>query len=47
MRADFMQQQNGDVLTPIRKNYSGVIIVNMGYSAEEADPATFYSLGPK
>ena len=84
MRADFIQQQNGDVLTPIRKNYSGVMIVNMGYGAEEeangieqgkfdavafgtsylanpdlparfkasttlneADPATFYSAGPK
>lgn len=36
MRADFFGQQQGDVMTPARDNYSGVLIGNMGYSAEEA-----------
>ncbi|MEI6746622.1 MAG: alkene reductase [Methylococcaceae bacterium] len=39
MRADFYQQQTGDVLTPIRKNYKGVLIGNMGYDAKEAEEA--------
>ena len=39
MRSDFFQAQSGDVLTPIRKNYSGTIISNMGYSADEANAA--------
>jgi N-ethylmaleimide reductase len=39
MRSDFFQAQSGDVLTPIRKNYSGTIIANMGYSADEANAA--------
>jgi N-ethylmaleimide reductase len=39
MRADFLQQQTGDVLTPIRENYKGVLIANMGYSAKEAEDA--------
>lgn len=39
MRADFFQQQSGDVMTPIRANYRGVLIGNMGYSAEEANGA--------
>ena len=39
MRADFFQQQTGDVLTPIRENYQGVLIGNMGYDAKEAEDA--------
>lgn len=39
MRADFLEEQSGDVLTPIRKAYEGVLISNMGYSAEEANEA--------
>lgn len=37
MRADFFQQQTGDVLTPIRENYNGVLIGNMDYDAKEAE----------
>ena len=37
MRGDFFQQQNGDVMTPIRQQYKGVLIGNMGYTGEEAD----------
>lgn len=36
MRGDFFQQQSGDILTPIREMFKGVLITNMGYSAEEA-----------
>lgn len=36
MRSDFMQIQQGDVMTPVRQNYRGVVIGNMGYSAAEA-----------
>lgn len=39
MRGDFFQQQSGDVLTPIRAHYTGVLIGNMGYTAEEAEQA--------
>jgi len=39
MRGDFFQQQTGDVLTPIRENYQGVIIANMGYQVDEANAA--------
>jgi N-ethylmaleimide reductase len=39
MRGDFFQQQAGDVLTPIREHYNGVIIGNMGYQADEANAA--------
>ncbi len=39
MRGDFFQQQSGDVLTPIRELYQGVIIGNMGYQADEANAA--------
>lgn len=39
MRADLLGEQHGDVLSPIRENYNGVLISNMGYSAEEADQA--------
>jgi N-ethylmaleimide reductase len=36
MRSDFMQQQSGDVVTPIRQHFQGTLVSNMGYSAEEA-----------
>jgi len=39
MRGDFLQQQSGDVLTPVRENYRGVLIGNMGYTADEASAA--------
>ena len=84
MRGDMFQQQSGDILSPIRKLYKGILIGNMGYTGKEAaeavskglldavafgmgflanpdlparikadaplnqaDPATFYSPGPK
>ncbi len=39
MRADFFQQQTGDVMTIARAHYKGVLIGNMGYSSEEATAA--------
>ena len=39
MRADFFQQQTGDVMTAARAHYKGVLIGNMGYSSEEAEAA--------
>lgn len=36
MRGDAFQQKNSDIMTPIRKHYAGVLIGNMGYTAEEA-----------
>jgi N-ethylmaleimide reductase len=39
MRSDFLQEQSGDILTPIRAIYKGVLIGNMGYTAEEAEGA--------
>lgn len=39
MRGDFFQQQSGDVLTPVRANYKGTLIGNMGYTGTEADQA--------
>lgn len=39
MRGDFFQQQKGDVLTPARANFKGVLIANMAYSADEARAA--------
>lgn len=36
MRGDFFQAQKGDVMTPARKLYKGVLIGNMGYTADEA-----------
>jgi N-ethylmaleimide reductase len=36
MRADFLGQQHGDVVTPVREHYRGVLIGNMGYSPQEA-----------
>jgi len=37
MRADFFQAQQGDVMTPARESFKGVLIGNMGYTAEEAE----------
>jgi hypothetical protein len=39
MRGDFFQQQTGDVMTPARVAYRGVLIGNMGYSPAEAEAA--------
>lgn len=39
MRSDFMKQQTGDVMTPVREHYRGVLVGNMGYSPEEAAAA--------
>lgn len=39
MRSDFFGIQKGDVLTPMRAAYQGVLISNMGYSAEESEQA--------
>ena len=36
MRADFSGLQHGDVLTPVRENYSGILVANMGYTPDEA-----------
>ena len=39
MRADFFQQQHGDVMTLARAAFRGVLIGNMAYTAAEADAA--------
>ncbi|MBS3995900.1 MAG: alkene reductase [Hydrogenophaga sp.] len=39
MRADFFQAQTGDVVTPVRALYKGVLVGNMGYSGDEASQA--------
>jgi N-ethylmaleimide reductase len=39
MRADLLGVQHGDVLTPARQTFNGVLIANMGYSAAEATAA--------
>jgi N-ethylmaleimide reductase len=39
MRGDFFQQQMGDVMTPARDNFQGMLIGNMGYTAAEAETA--------
>ena len=39
MRADMFGQQHGDVLTPVRQQFKGVLVANMGYTAEEANAA--------
>lgn len=43
MRGDFFQVQSGDVLAPARENFKGMLVGNMGYTAEEA--ATAISAG--
>jgi|UniRef100_UPI003784B9BF N-ethylmaleimide reductase len=39
MRSDFSQAQQGDVMTPARAAFKGVLVGNMGYTADEADKA--------
>lgn len=39
MRADLLGEQLGDVLTPTRERYKGVLVANMGYGAVEANTA--------
>jgi N-ethylmaleimide reductase len=39
MRADLFQTQQGDVLTPARQYFPGVLVSNMGYTADEAEQA--------
>lgn len=39
MRGDFFGQQKGDVLTPARAHYKGLLIGNMGYTPQEAASA--------
>jgi N-ethylmaleimide reductase len=39
MRGDFLGQQSGDVMTPARERFDGVLIGNMGYDAAEAEAA--------
>lgn len=39
MRSDFFGQQQGDVLSPVRERYQGVLVANMGYTPEEAEAA--------
>ena len=39
MRGDFLGRQQGDVLTPARQRYRGLLVANMGYAAAEAEAA--------
>ena len=39
MRGDFFGQQHGDVVTPVRANFPGALVLNMGFSPEEAAQA--------
>ncbi|KEF42255.1 MAG: N-ethylmaleimide reductase [Cyanobium sp. CACIAM 14] len=39
MRGDFLGQQQGDVLTPVRERFRGVLVGNMGYTPAEATAA--------
>jgi N-ethylmaleimide reductase len=39
MRADLLGQQQGDLLTPVRQAFQGVLIANMGYTPAEAEAA--------
>ncbi|MBI5898223.1 MAG: alkene reductase [Rhodocyclales bacterium] len=39
MRGDFFGKQQGDVLTPVRANFRGVLVGNMGYTPDEAQAA--------
>ncbi len=39
MRSDFLGEQNVDVVTPAREHYRGNLILNMGYSGDEATKA--------
>jgi N-ethylmaleimide reductase len=37
MRSDFLGEQKANVMVPLREAFKGVLVGNMGYSAEEAD----------
>lgn len=39
MRADLTGQRHGDLLTPVRQHFQGVLIANMGYTPAEASAA--------
>ncbi|MGM3191775.1 alkene reductase [Dickeya dadantii subsp. dieffenbachiae] len=39
MRGDFRGEQTGDILTPVREAYQGILVANMGYSTQEAADA--------
>jgi N-ethylmaleimide reductase len=39
MRADFLGLQSGDVVTPAREGFKGVLVGNMGYTPSEAHEA--------
>lgn len=39
MRSDFRGQQQGDILTPTRAHFKGVLIANIGYTPQEAEEA--------
>lgn len=39
MRGDFLGRQQGDVLSPARRHFRGVLVGNMGYDAAEAEAA--------
>lgn len=39
IRGDVMAELQGDVLTPVRENYRGVLVGNLRYTAAEADAA--------
>ncbi len=39
MRGDFLGEQKGDVMTPIRALFRGAVVGNMGYTGEEANAA--------
>ena len=39
MRADFLGQQHGDVVTPVRENFHGPLVLNMGFTPDEAAEA--------
>lgn len=36
MRSDFLGEQQGDVVNPVREHYRGKLILNMGYNSEES-----------
>ncbi len=39
MRGDFFGKQQGDVLSPVRAHYRGILVGNMGYTGDEANQA--------
>ena len=39
MRADFFGQQHGDVVTPVREHFHGPLVLNMGFTPDEAAEA--------